>query len=89
MKKPLFFFALLLSGAASAQNSAPASGNGAGAGTTATANPGQMICRSQRETGSMLARTRVCKTRAEWDAERRDNRQSLDRSQTNRPMNGN
>ncbi len=87
MKTSLFFVALLLSGAAGAQNSAPASGNGAGG--HAAPDPNQQICRSQRETGSMLARTRVCKTRAEWDAERRDNRQALDRSQTNRSTSGN
>ena len=85
MKKSLFLFALLVSTAASAQPSS-SSPNGAGA---AAPDPNTMICRNQRETGSMLNRTRVCKTRAEWDAERRDNRQSIDRSQSNRQLNGN
>jgi len=84
MKKYLFLFALLLPVAASAQSSPPASPNGA-----STGNPNAMVCRNQRETGSMLNRTRVCKTRAEWEAERRDNRQAIDRTQTNRAMNGN
>jgi hypothetical protein len=86
MKKPLFFCALLVSTAASAQTSAPASANGAGAGAP---DATQMICRNQRETGSMLNRTRVCKTRAEWEADRRDTRQTIDRTQTNRALNGN
>jgi hypothetical protein len=85
MKKSLFFCALLLSTAASAQpsSSPPATGTGA-----AAPDPNAMICRNQRETGSMLARTRVCKTRAEWDADRRDNRQSIDRNQATRTTTG-
>jgi hypothetical protein len=84
MKKSLFFGVLLLSATASAEPSSNASANGAGAG----ADPNQMICRNQRETGSMLARTRVCKTRAQWEADRRDTRQTIDRNQTNRVNRG-
>ena len=86
MKKSLFLCALLVSTAASAQPSSSSSATAAGA---AAPDPNAMICRNQRETGSMLARTRVCKTRAEWEAERRDNRQTIDRTQTNRAINGN
>ena len=84
MKKSLFFCALRASTAASAQPSS-SSPNGAGA---AAPDPNAMICRNQRETGSMLNRTRVCKTRAEWDAERRDNRQQIDRNQATRTTTG-
>jgi hypothetical protein len=85
MKKSLFFCALLVSTAAYAQpSSTPANGNGAAAG-----DPNAMICRNQRETGSMLNRTRVCKTRAQWEADRRENRQQIDRDQTNRTTHGN
>jgi hypothetical protein len=84
MKKSLFFCALLASTAASAQPSSNSSPSGTGA---AAPDPNAMICRNQRETGSMLARTRVCKTRAEWDADRRDNRQSIDRNQATRTTN--
>lgn len=86
MKKSLFFCALLVSTAASAQPSSGSSSSGTGAGTP---DPNEMICRNQRETGSMLNRTRICKTRAQWEAERRENRQAIDRTQTNRQMNGN
>ncbi len=79
MKKSLFVCALLLSAPAWAEPSSNASANGAG-----TANPDQMICRTVRETGSMLGRNRICKTRAQWEAERRDTRQTIDRTQTNR-----
>lgn len=82
MKKYLFCAAVLMAGAASAQpGSTTASPNGAGA---RGANSGQMICRSVREIGSMLSRARVCKTRAQWEDERREMRQNIDRTQTNR-----
>jgi hypothetical protein len=81
MRKSLFFCALLLSTAASAQTPSSASPNDAGAGAS---SQDQVICRNQRETGSMLSRTRVCKTRAQWEADRRDTRQTIDRTQTNR-----
>lgn len=79
MKKSLFFCALLVSTAASAEPSSSPPANGSSA-----ADPNQTICRNQRETGSMLNRTRVCKTRAQWEADRRDTRQTIDRTQTNR-----
>ena len=82
MKKYLFCVAMLMAGTASAQSgSAPSSPNGAGA---RTGDPNQMICRSVREIGSMLSRARVCKTRAQWEDERRNTRQNIDRTQTNR-----
>ena len=82
MKKYLFCAALFLSGAASAQPGTPSpSPNGAGARGD---NPDQVICRSVREIGSMLARSRVCKTRAQWEEQRRQSRQNVDQSQSNR-----
>ena len=85
MKKTLFVCALLLSGTAFAQTPSNASANGAGAGA---ANADQMVCRTVRETGSMLGRNRICKTRAQWEADRRDTRQSIDRTQTTRVNQG-
>ena len=82
MKKSLFFVALFVPAAASAQ--AP-SGSGASEGG---ANPNQIVCRTQRETGTMLGRVRVCKTRAEWELARRDTRQTVDRAQTVRVNRG-
>ena len=82
MKKYLFCAAVLLSGAASAQPASPsASPNGAGA---RGGDPNELICRSIREIGTRLNRTRVCKTRAQWEDERRQLRQSIDNNQTNR-----
>lgn len=79
MKKSLFCVALLLSGAASAQQPSSNSADGAGA---AAQDPNQMICRTVRETGSMLGRSRVCQTRAQWEDQRRQTRQNIDRAQT-------
>lgn len=87
MKKSLFFVALFMSGTALAQQPAGnASSNGSGAGG---ADPNQMICRTIRETGSLLGRSRICKTRAQWEEERRVTRQNIDRAQTTRVNPGN
>ena len=41
-----------------------------------------MVCRVTGETGSRLQRTRTCRTFAEWDQLRREQRSSIDRAQT-------
>lgn len=41
-----------------------------------------MVCRVTGETGSRLQRSRICKTRAEWEELRREQRNSIDRAQT-------
>ena len=41
-----------------------------------------MVCRVTGETGSRLQRSRICKTRAEWDELRREQRNTIDRAQT-------
>jgi hypothetical protein len=43
---------------------------------------GEQICRLNGETGSRLARTRTCKTRAEWAQDRLAQRNMVDRAQT-------
>jgi len=45
-------------------------------------NPNDVLCRSSGDTGSRLARSRVCMTRAEWAEIRRTSRQAIDRAQT-------
>ena len=66
--KSLAILALAVSAAAFAQ--APAG------------NADDIICRVTGETGSRLQRSRICKTRAEWEQARREQRTSLDRAQT-------
>ncbi len=66
--KSLVILALLMPGAAMAQIPA--------------GNPNDMICRVTGETGSRLQRNRTCKTRAEWEQLRREQRNTVDRAQT-------
>ena len=41
-----------------------------------------LICRETAETGSRLSSKRICMTREEWDANRRETRQMVERAQT-------
>lgn len=77
MKKLVFIGSLLISTAAVAQ--AP-SNSDANAGP----DPNQRICRNMGETGSRLARSRVCLTRREWEERRRAARNDVERAQTTR-----
>ena len=45
-------------------------------------DPDRLVCRRDTETGSRLKAQRVCMTRAQWDEQRRQSRQSIERSQT-------
>jgi len=47
-------------------------------------DPNQIVCRSWRETGSRLRTQRACATRAEWAEHKRQDRQNVERVQTNR-----
>lgn len=67
MKTLLIAGAILIGGAAQAQAQPRDSGDG---------NPDATVCRIVNDTGSRLDRVRVCKTRAEWAAERRGARNS-------------
>jgi len=48
------------------------------------ANPNDVVCEKQEETGSRLVAHRVCKTRAQWAEDRRLDRQVIDLVQTQR-----
>lgn len=48
----------------------------------------KMICRRIPELGSRVRFQRICKTSADWAAEREQNRQSLERAQVNRSTAG-
>lgn len=47
-----------------------------------TGDAGRMICRTESETGSLTSRVRRCMTAAQWAAGRADNRQTVERAQT-------
>ena len=44
----------------------------------------ETTCRIISDTGSRLARSRICMTRAQWEEHRRNTRQDVDRSQLTR-----
>ena len=45
-------------------------------------DPNEVICERQQEPGSRLASAKVCHTRAEWADLRHQDRQMIDRAQT-------
>lgn len=47
-------------------------------------DPNKVICRRIESIGTRLSTKRVCRTKAEWDAEQAANRQTIERSQTER-----
>jgi hypothetical protein len=49
---------------------------------TGPKNPGDMICRDISVTGSRLDMKRVCMTGLQWDEQRRDAREQIERAQT-------
>ena len=65
---------------------APATGPTlAGKGQAAKpANPNRQICQREEQTGSRLGGRRVCKTAAEWAAQRADMRLQIEREQAAR-----
>lgn len=55
--------------------------------TRKAADPNEVVCEKQQETGSRLGSERVCMTRSQWAEQRRLDRQDIERAQTSRPMN--
>jgi hypothetical protein len=51
---------------------------------TKTLDPNEMVCEREQEPGSRLAAAKVCHTRAEWAELRSQDRQDIDRVQTQR-----
>jgi hypothetical protein len=45
-------------------------------------DPNQVICEKQPVTGSRLSTRRVCKTRAQWADDRMQDRQEIEKAQT-------
>jgi hypothetical protein len=73
MIKTVLSAALLLTGTAAiaADGREPESGKKSG-----------MVCRVQGETGSRLGSRKVCMSRQQWEEQKRDTRQAIDRAQT-------
>ena len=71
--KTLALLAVTVMSAAAASQTAP---------VREISDPGARICRVTGETGTRLGRTRTCKSQGEWDQDRLDQRNTLDRAQT-------
>lgn len=50
-------------------------------------DPNEVVCERQEEIGTRLGSQKICKTRAEWAEERRSNRQTIEKIQTQRDLN--
>lgn len=83
MKMLPFLAPLAFAAAAAAEPPAPAAAPAAGTvAARLRVDQNQTVCRSVRETGSLLAHRRICQTRQEWEDQYRLNRQSLEHNQT-------
>ena len=51
---------------------------------TVVKNPNEMVCKNETETGSRLARKKVCMTRAQYEERRMLDRDMIERSQASR-----
>lgn len=54
--------------------------------TRKAADPNEVVCEKQEETGSRLASQRVCMTRSQWAEQRRVDRQDIDKAQMQRDL---
>ena len=59
----------------------------AAADTTKISDPDKVVCKNEAAAGSRLPK-RVCATKAEWERRRQEARDSLEKSQVQRPLNG-
>ncbi len=75
MKKLIVVSALLVATAGFAQTTGPVVVTGP------TMNQNETVCRTVAETGSRLSRSRVCRTRAQWEQQRREKREDVERGQ--------
>jgi invasion protein IalB len=55
--------------------------------TKKAADPNEVVCEKQEETGSRLSSHRVCMTRSQWAEQRRADRLEIDKAQTQRDLN--
>ena len=49
-----------------------------------TVDPNKLVCKRFKESGSRLAGKKVCMTAAEWERQRREEQQMVERIQANR-----
>jgi hypothetical protein len=74
----VFGFALLASASALAQTTSVASNNPAPKG-----DPNRIVCEVDQPIGSRLGAHKVCKTALQWQQQREEHRESIERIQQN------
>jgi hypothetical protein len=80
MFKPIAIVVMtVLAAPATGQTTAPAQPQQAA--PAAKGDPNRIICERQEEIGTRLGGKKVCKTKAQWDEERLQERQALDKFQ--------
>jgi hypothetical protein len=91
-----FVLPLALAAAMALSSAAFAQGSGTAAGADQTApkaeetakpakpayNPDEVVCKTSQVTGSRLGGHRVCRTRAEWDQQTREDRNTITNMQS-------
>ena len=78
----------LVAAAMGALIAAPAMAQASASAHQKAQDPNEIVCEKQEVTGSRLATRRVCKTRAEWADLKLQDRQEIERIQTQRGMKG-
>ena len=91
LKSVLLFSAFALAAGATGPSfaQAPATGTSAmpaGSDKAQTDYLNERICRTEEVTGSRLSKKKVCKTRSQWADQQMQDRQELERVQTQRSM---
>ena len=81
-----FLLMFAVAAPASAQNASPAQPTAPAAAKNKSGD--RMICERQEEIGSRLGGKKVCKTAAQWELERQQNRQTIDQVQQQATANG-
>ena len=92
--------ALSFTSAASAQQQAQAqeqeqaqtaltTSEASGAKTALTGDPNRRICKTIKVTGTRLGKSKVCRSAVEWSEQTAQNRQGLERAQTQAGLKGN
>ena len=56
---------------------------------TAAKDPNRIICEKQEVLGSRLSKRRICMPAAEWAVRRQEDRQAIEKTQTNKQTLGN
>jgi invasion protein IalB len=84
LRAGLFLSAIVLSAGAYAQAAQQNTPSGTATNAGKTLDPNEVICEKQEEIGSRLATKRTCMTRSQWADQKSQDRQEIEKVQTQR-----